>query len=140
MPTKEASQTLPINTSSVFPLEASLHKLQHSEKTNRDSLFVSVLTSSLPPAFNFLFPCDRIVNVLELLKVNQVVAIVFACKIFRTASVHPVFYQPLREIIGDTRIQHRSLRICYNVNIVLVFVIEVHSAFIEDCEMPPSSA
>jgi hypothetical protein len=100
----EASQTLRINTSSEFPLGASLHKFQHSKKT------VGILCPNqfyflfLSPSLNFLFSCNRIIDVWEFFKVNQVITIVFAGKGFLIASIHPMLYQPLRKIIGDASV------------------------------------
>ena len=52
-----------------------------------------------------------------------------------------MFYQPLREIIGDTCVQHGSPGVCYNINIVLVLVVDIHAKLVAEYgEMPPPSA
>jgi len=84
---------------------------------------------------------QSLIDVWKLFKVNQAIAIIFACKGFRVASIHPVLYQPLREIIGDTCVQHGSLEVCYHINMVLVPVVDIHAKLVaEYCEMPPPSA
>lgn len=90
------------------------------------------------PAFYFFFPGDSIINVSEVLIINEIIAVVFTSKGFGLSSVRPMFFQTLRQVVGNTGIEYSPFGIGDNVDLVMVLFVDVHSVFIVVVsEMPP---
>jgi hypothetical protein len=80
------------------------------------------------PAFYFFFPGDGIINVSEVLIINKIVAVVFTGKSFGLPPVGPVFFQALRQVVGNTCIKYSPFGIGNNVDVIMVLFVDVLSA------------
>ena len=73
------------------------------------------------PPFDLLFPGDGYANVWIVFIVNQVIAVVLTGKgYFLACTVLPVLLHTLVQVVGNTSIEHRSLRVGCDIEVVVV--------------------